>query len=53
MASPLCATTPVMKALDGLILSRSVHHLNLCRGAGYPLPIKLTQKLSFTEGVSR
>src|SRR5436305_15311380 len=34
MASPLSATTSVMNALEGLIFNRSVHHLNLGRGAG-------------------
>jgi hypothetical protein len=34
ITSPFSRTTLLMKALDGLILSRSVHQRNLGRGAG-------------------
>src|SRR5262245_32087611 len=53
IASPLSRTTPVINLLEGLILRRSVHQRNFGRGAGYPRPIRFTQKLSFTSGVKR
>ncbi len=53
MASPLSLAMRLMKALDGLIFIRSVHQRNLSRGAGYPLPMRLTQKVSSTSGVRR
>ena len=52
IASPLERTTSRMNLFDGMILSRSVHHRNLFRGAGYPLPIRLTQNVFSTSGVS-
>ena len=52
IASPFERTTSRMNLFDGWILSRSVHHRNLFRGAGYPLPIRLTQNVSSTSGVS-
>ena len=36
-----------------LILSLLVHHLNFGLGAGYPLPIKFTQKVSSIFGINR
>ncbi len=53
MASPWDRTISRMNAFDGLILSRSVHQRNFGRGAGYPRPMRLTQKVSVTAGVSR
>ena len=41
-----------MKLSTGRIFKRSVHHLNFGLGAGYPLPIKLTQKLLLNSGVN-
>src|SRR5947209_4583061 len=42
-----------MNALEGLIFRRSVHQRNFGRGAGYPFPMRFTQKLSLTSGVRR
>ena len=53
IASPLSAANFLKKRSAGLIFIRSVHHLNLRRGAGYPLPIKLTQNVSLMLGVSK
>ena len=41
-----------VKALEGLIFIRSVHHRNRVDGAGYPRPRRLTQKVSDTSGTT-
>ena len=53
MASPCFLMISVMNLFDGLIFRRDVHHLNIGLGAGYPLPMRLTQNESSGSGVRR
>ena len=53
IASPYSETLSLMKRSALLILSMSVHHLNMAVGAGYPSPNILTQNVSDVGGLRR
>src|SRR5690606_2645932 len=53
IASPTCLVTSNIKCVVGFIFYRSVHQRNILLGAGYPFPIKLTQKVSSNLGIVR
>ena len=52
-ASPFSAAILNIKVFALLILSLLVHHLNFGLGAGYPFPIKFTQKVSSMFGINK
>ena len=51
MASPFSLIFSVMNRVVGLIFRRSVHHLNILVGDGYPLPATFSQKVSSSLGL--